>query len=242
PIGLQGGRVVEAGVVGRDPGSDLVVLRASTSGLAAVRWGGSDTARTGQLVVGLSRPGRAVRAQLGILSATVEGWRAPSGARLERYIESSIGLQPGFSGGLLLGPDGTAIGLNTAGLLRGTSLAVPAETVRRVVEALLAGRGVRRGFLGIGTQPIALTPDLRARLGQVSALLVLSVQPDTPAARAGLLLGDVLLKAGGEPLSHPAALLPHLDEEQVGRPLPLEVLRAGEARSLTVVVGERGAS
>jgi len=242
PVGLADGRVAEAGVVGRDPGSDLVVLRIATSGLSPARWSATDTARTGQLVVGLSRPGRAVRAHLGILSATVEGWRAPSGSRLERYLESSIGLQPGFSGGLVLGADGAAIGVNTAGLLRGASLAVPAETVRRVVEALLAGRGVRRGFLGIGTQPIALTPDLRARLGQPQALLVLSVQPDTPAARAGLLLGDVLLKAGGEPLSHPAALLPHLDEEQVGRSLPLEVLRAGEVLSVTVVVGERGAS
>ena len=242
PVGLADGRVAEAAVVGRDPGSDLVVLRTGVSGLAPARWTATDTARTGQLIVGLSRPGRAVRAQLGILSATVGGWRAPSGSRFERYLESSIGLQPGFSGGVLLGPGGAALGLNAAGLLRGTSLAVPAETVRRVVEALLAGRGPRRGFLGVGTQPIALTPDLRARLGQPQALLVLSVQPDTPAARAGLLLGDVLLKAGGDSLSHPAALLPHLDEEQVGRSLALEVLRAGEVLSVTVVVGERGAS
>jgi len=238
PIGLADGRTVQAKVVGRDPGRDLVVLRAEAQGLVPARWASSE-ARVGRLVLGLSRPGRAIRAQLGIVSASAGPWRAPSGGRLERYLESDLRLHPGFSGGLLVGADGAALGANTAGLLRGTSLAVPAETVRRVVEAVLARGRVRRGYLGIGTQPVALTPDLRGRLGQPSALIVLSVQPESPAARAGLLLGDVLLKAGGDPLTHPSALLPSLDEERVGQEVSLEVLRAGQGLSLPVVVGER---
>jgi len=182
------------------------------------------------------------RARLGIVSAVAGEWRTPAGGRLERYLESDIALHPGFSGGLLLGADATALGVNTAGLARGASIAVAVETVRRVAEALLAHGRMRRGYLGIGTQPVALAPDLRTRVGQSTALIVLSVQPDSPAAKAGLLLGDVLLRAGEEPLTHPAALLPALDAERVGRELRLQVLRAGETREVAVVVGEREAA
>jgi S1-C subfamily serine protease len=98
---------------------------------------------------------------------------------------------------------------------------------------------MRRGWLGIGTQAVALTPDLRETTGQGAALLVLSVQPGSPASKAGLHLGDVLLRAGDEMLTGPAALLPALDEEGVGRELQLRVLRAGEVRTVGVVVGER---
>ncbi len=239
PVGLADARTVTAAVVGRDPGSDLALLRVGGKDLVPARWSTTSGVRLGEIVVGLSRPGRALRAQLGVVSAVAEGWRAPSGGRLERYLESDLALHPGFSGGLLLGADGTALGVNTAGLLRGTSLAAPAETVRRVVEALLSAGRVRRGYLGIGTQPVALTADLSARFEQPSALIVLSVQPESPAAKAGLLLGDVLLAAAGERLTDPAALLPLLDEERVGRELRLELLRAGQPASLTIVVGER---
>jgi S1-C subfamily serine protease len=132
--------------------------------------------------------------------------------------------------------------VNSAGVLRGTALAVPAAVVKRVAEVLLAQGRVKRGYLGIGTQPVALSPELRASAQQPSALIVLSVQPGSPAARAGILLGDVLLRAGDDALTHPGALLPSLDADRVGRELSLRLLRAGEPRSVTVVVGEREAA
>ena len=242
PTGLSDGRTMTARVVGRDPGSDLALLRAEASGLVSPHWGDAAAAKPGEVVLGLSRPGRSIRARLGIVSAVAGEWRTPAGGRLERYLETDIALHPGFSGGLLLGAAGPALGVNTAGLVRGAGLAVAVESVRRVVEALLAHGKVRRGYLGIGTQPVALAPDLRTRLGQSTALIVLSVQPDSPAGRAGLLLGDVLLRAGEEPLTHPAALLPALDAERVGRELKLKVLRAGETREVALVVGEREAA
>jgi S1-C subfamily serine protease len=240
PVGLADGCTLPARVVGRDPGSDLAVLRIEAQGLVPARWGQGGV-KPGALVLGLSRPGRSLRARLGIVSVVSDDWRTPMGGRLEQYLESDIALHPGFSGGLLVGADGAALGVNTGGLMRGASLAVPAGSVRRAVEALLAYGRMKRGHLGIGTQAVALAPELRSRYGQASALIVLSVQPDSPASRAGILLGDVLLKAGDEPLTHPAALLPLLDEEGVGRELVLTLLRAGEVRTVTVAVGERDA-
>jgi S1-C subfamily serine protease len=242
PVGLHDGRTVPARVVGRDPGSDLAVLRAEATGLAVPRWDERAAPRVGHLVIGLSRPGRSARARLGIVGAVAGEWRTPAGGRLESYLETDIEPHPGFSGGLLLGADGKALGVTTAGLLRGAGMAVPAASLRRVVDELLRRGRMRRGWLGIGTQPVALGEDLRARLGQATALLVLSVQPESPAARAGLLLGDVLLRAGEERLTGPAALLPALDEDRVGHELALRILRAGEERDTTLIVGEREAA
>jgi S1-C subfamily serine protease len=242
PVGLADGRTVAAKVVGRDPGSDLALLRAEATGLVPPRWAEARTPKAGELVLGLSRPGRTARARLGIVSAAAGEWRTPGGARFESYLESDMPLHPGLSGGLLLAADGAALGVNTAGLLRGSALAVPARVVRRVVETLAAHGRIRRGYLGIGTQTVALPSELRASLGQGAGLIVLSVAPGSPAARAGLLLGDVLLDAGGEALTHPGALVPVLDAERVGQALGLRVLRAGETRSLSVVVGEREAA
>ena len=236
PVGLHDGRTVKARVVGRDPGTDLAVLRAEATGLAVPRWDGSAGSRVGYLVVGVSRPGRTARAHLGIVSAAAGEWRTPAGGRLESYLETDIEPHPGFSGGLLLGADGSALGLTTAGLLRGAGMAVPIAALRRVVGTLVAHGRVRRGYLGIGTQTIAMMPPVA---GQTVALIVLSVQPDSPASKAGLMVGDVLLRAGDDRLTHPGALVPSLDEERVGRELRLRIWRAGEERDVTIVVGER---
>jgi S1-C subfamily serine protease len=236
PLGLADGRTLKARVVGRDPGTDVAVLRGEGPGLVPLRWSDGRAAKPGHLVVGLSRPGRSVRARLGVLSAVAGEWRSPSGGKLEAYLESDIPPHPGFSGGPLLDSTGAALGINTAGVLRGAPLALAPATVRRVVEALLARGRVRRGYLGIGTQTIAIVPPHE---GQTVALIVLSVQPGSPAARAGIFVGDVLLRAGDEPLTGPAALFPALDEDGVGKELKLRVLRAGEARTVSVVVSER---
>ena len=241
PVGLHDGKTVAAKVVGRDPGSDLALLRAEASGLVPPRWAEARAPKPGEIVLALSRPGRSARARIGIVSAVAAEWRTPAGARFESYLESDVALHPGFSGSLLLAADGAALGVNSSGLLRGSSVAVPVAVVRRVVESLAAHGRIRRGYLGIGTQPVALTADLRTSAGQASGLIVLSVQPNSPAARAGILLGDVLLKAGDETLTHPGTLLPALDADRVGRELSLRLLRAGEPRSVTVVIGEREA-
>jgi S1-C subfamily serine protease len=116
---------------------------------------------------------------------------------------------------------------------------IPAATLRRVVGALAAHGGVRRGFLGVATFPIRLG-GLAARAGQPRALLVSAVEPESPAERGGLLVGDAILALGGDPVSEPGDLLPLLEEERIGHPLAARIVRAGELRELTITVGARG--
>lgn len=238
-VGLSDGRSAKATLAGRDPGTDLAALRVEADGLLPIEWPQGLALKVGQLVLAVSRPGQSARARLGVVNALADSWRTPAGARLERYIETDIALHAGFSGSLLTDAAGRALGLNSAGLLRRSSLAVDAQTLRRVVAALLLHGGVRRGFLGVGTYPVRLPHEVEASEKQASGLVLLSVQPESPAAKAGLLLGDVLLAFDGQPLASPGELLPFLEEERIGKAAPLRILRAGEVRELTLTPGAR---
>jgi S1-C subfamily serine protease len=238
-VGLPDGAVATAKVVGRDPGTDLALLRVEASGLAGPVWADTEGVRIGSLALAVSRPGRSARARLGIVSALGDAWRTPAGGRLDRYVETDLGIEMGFSGSALVGADGRLLGLNTAGLVRGTSLAVPAATVRRVVDALLAHGEVPRGYLGIGTYPVELPAGLHETTGQTAALLVVSVQPGSAAATAGLVLGDALLAMDGHRLTHPRQLLALLDEDRIGKEAVLRIVRAGEPRELRLTIGTR---
>ncbi|PYQ55732.1 MAG: hypothetical protein DMF78_01105 [Acidobacteria bacterium] len=227
-----------ANVIGRDPTTDTAVLRAPLTGLAVPEWA-TDGVKVGHLVLVLTRPGRTVRASLGVVHALGDEWRTHAGGRVDRYLQTDVDVQPAFSGSLLVDLGGRALGMNNAGLMRGASLAVPPATLRRVVEALLAHGQIKRGFIGIGTVPVRLPADIQKTAGQPAGLLVTSVQADSGAGRAGLLLGDVLLAVEGQALGGPADLLPFLEAERVGQPMAVRILRAGETRDVQVTVGSR---
>ena len=238
-VGLADGRSAAAELVGRDPSTDLAVLRLQATGLFAPAWAEPDSLRPGHLLLSLSRPGRALRVGLAPLARAAGDWRAPTGGKLDRYLEADLPLHPGFSGALVLDLAGRAMGLATAGLVRGTALVVPLPTLRRVVGQLIAHGQVRRGFLGVATVPVRLPASLEKSAGQAGALLVSTVEEGSPAARGGVLLGDALLAFGGTPLAHPGDLLPLLEEERVGQAVALRLLRAGEVREVAVTVGAR---
>lgn len=240
-VGLADGGSVPAALVGRDPTTDVAVLRLSTAGLSVPAWADPAGVKVGNLVLALSRPGRSVRASLGIVSVRGEAWRTPSGGLLDHYVETDLSRHPGFSGSLLVGATGEAIGLNTAGLLRGATLAISGPTLRRVVEALLAHGAVRRGFLGIGTYPVRLPAPLEQEAGQPAALMLVSIEPGSPAEKAGLRLGDALLTFAGQALKHPSDLLGLLDAERIGSEVAVRLLRSGELRELALTVGARNA-
>jgi S1-C subfamily serine protease len=241
-VGLPDGRTVPATLVGRDPRTDVAVLRAEATGLAPITWapniGSTGEVKVGHLVLALSRPGETVRASLGIVCASAGEWRTHAGGRIDRWLETDVLHQPGFTGGLLVDAAGRGLGMDDAGLRRGRGLAVPAATLKRVVESILAHGGVRRGYLGIAVQPARLPESAAARHG-AAGLLVVAVQPKSPAEQGGLLLGDVLLAVDGKRAADPGVLQSILDEDRVGAEVVCSVLRGGEAREVRLTVGAR---
>jgi len=238
-VGLPDGNTTTASVVGRDPSTDLAALRVSGTTPEPPEWGDAGEVKAGHLVMSLSRPGRKIWASLGLVGSAGESWRTPMGGRIDSEIQTDLGIHTGFSGSALVDMRGRVIGVNTAGIYRATASVIPTATVRRVMDALLSHGQVRRGYLGIGTQPVRLPRDLAERLGQPSGLLVISVEPDSPAGQGGLVLGDTILVFEGTPLRHPGELMPLLDEETIGREATLSILRAGEIREIRVTVGAR---
>jgi S1-C subfamily serine protease len=235
---LPGGDRAEAVLVGRDPTMDLAVLRADGRALHPADWAEPDGLAVGHLVFALGRPGQTVRATMGIVSVLGEGWRTSVGARVDRYLEAAVILQPGFSGGPLVDARGAVLGINTGGLRHGGSLTIVTPTVRRVVEALKTHGRIPRGYLGIATQPARL-PSRAADAAPQRGLLVIDVEPGSPADAGGVLLGDMLLEAAGQPVRHAEDLLGALTAERIGTVLPLKLMRAGEVRDVAVTVGER---
>jgi S1-C subfamily serine protease len=237
-VGLPSGEDTKAEVVGRDPSTDLAVLRVKTT-LAPPEWSEAPL-EVGQLLISVTRPGRGPKASLGLVSRLGDAWRTPWGGKLDRYVELDLGLHPGFSGGLVLDMAGRGLGLTTAGLARGTPLAVPAATLKRVVKAILAHGGVRRGYLGVASVPVRLPASLAKETNQSSALLVTEVEGDSPAARAGLTVGDLLLALDGTAVGHMGDLLPLLEEERIGEQARARIARGGAVREIQLTIGARG--
>ena len=237
-LGFESGELRSAALVGADPSSDIALLRVEGTGLPTAERAPADSLRRGQLVLALSRPGRTVRSNLGVVSALSDQWRAPGGGKIERYIQSDVSVEHGFSGGPLVDASGRVIGINSAGLLRGVALTLSTVTIERVVSALLSHGQIQRGYLGVSSTAARLPQGLADSSGQRAGLVVTGLQPSGPAEAAGLLLGDVLLRLDGEPLESIADLQAAL-EERVARAIPVRLLRAGVAHELSVTPSAR---
>jgi len=233
------GRALPAQLAGRDPASDLALLRVPGLGLAPIAFADAP-ARVGQLILAVGRPlSGGPMASLGIVSAVGGPLRSRRGAMLEQFIQTDATPYPGFSGGPLVDPTGAAVGVLTTGLAGGAALGVPAALARRVAETLASAGFIRRGFLGISSQPVQLPEGQRAGLAQETGLLVVRVEPGSPASAGGLLLGDVLVSFDGQTLADTDDLQAMLGGERVGRAVPAQVLRGGALVDLQVTVGER---
>ena len=238
-VGLPDGSSVSAKLVGRDPSTDVAVLQAETAGLDLPAWAGLEALKVGHLVLGLGRPGKTIRATLGIAGVLGDGWRTPMGGRLDRYLQSDVVMYPGFSGGPLVDASGQVLGINSSAIARGVTITVPTATIQRVVEAILTHGRVQRGYLGVGAQPVPLPATIGEQLNQETGLLLVSVEDDGPADLGGLLLGDTIVELDGQPVRHLDDLQGLLDADRVGATLSIRVLRAGEIRELSVAVGRR---
>lgn len=237
-VGLADDTQVEAELVGRDPTTDLAVLRIESTELSPATTSELDDLSVGHLVLALGRPGRTVQATLGIVSALGTSWQTAAGGTIDRYLQTDVVMYPGFSGGPLVDSEGKVLGLNTSAL-RGVSLTIPSRTVNRVVESILSHGRVQRGYLGVGVQPVNLPEALSEELGQETGLILISVEPGSPAEAGGLTLGDTLLSVHGEPVRRMDDLLSLLSGDLVGEEVIVRILRGGELGEQKVTVGER---
>jgi S1-C subfamily serine protease len=239
-VGLPDGRTVEAKIAGRDPGTDLALLRVEAQGLTPMAHGPAP--RVGHLALVVARPGTALATSIGVVSAIggpVRTWR---GGRLDSFIQTDATLYPGFSGGALVDLSGRLLGVATSQFRWAAGLVIPLETARRAAAAIARHGRIARGYLGVSSQQVPLPEALAQRLGltQESALLIVGVESGAPADRAGLMIGDVLVALAGQPVRSTEDLLALLGPERVGQDTPLRVIRGGESRDITVKVGERG--
>lgn len=238
-IGLEGGTAVSATLLGRDPSTDLALLRAETHDLAPLPLAATEEVAVGNIVLALARPGQTVQATLGIVSAWEHSWRTQGGGQIDQYLQTDVAMYPGFSGGALVNANGQLIGLNTSGFGQGVSLAIPTATLRRVAGALLAHGRIKRGYLGVSTQRVRLPEATQAELGQKSGLLIIAVEPDSPAAKGGLALGDTIVALDGEMVRKHEQLFALLSGDRVGTAVPVTILRGGKVETLSVTIGER---
>jgi len=249
-IGLEDDRTAAATLAGRDAAVDLAVLRGDTPEMTPAAFGDLDALRVGHLALDVARPGRTVQAALGIVSGIGDSYRTNHGGRVERYLEAAVPLPAGFAGGLLLGvvedparatdrASALALGLLYPLGVRGMAMALPLVTLTRVVTALLEHGRMERGFLGIGSYPGDLPAGLAESLGQRQALVVVSIPAGSPADRAGLLLGDVLVALDGRPVRNVRDLIDLLDEERIGTEARLKIVRGGALKELSITVGTR---
>ena len=228
-IGTADGSLDEraAEVIGRDPGTDVALLKVEGGGLTPAKFREStENLGVGNLALALGRPGRTARASLRAIGVLGPSIKTHWGGTLDRYVESDRQIPRGFAGGPLVDADGAVIGMNTRTLMRGTDLAIPTVTLRRVIDELKQHGGIRRGYLGVGTYPVA------------GGALVASVEDGGPAATAGVLVGDVLVELDGVTIDHPDVLRTALGERP-GKAVKLAFVRAGNRQEVDVTLGAK---
>ncbi len=222
------GNAERASVAGRDPSTDLALLRVEAAG-APLEFAEPESLRVGAIALAVARDDDGdVAASMGVISAVGGAWRTWQGGDVDAFVRPDLSLYPRFSGSPLVDAAGRALGMNTGGLSRRQMLTVPAATIRRVVDALLARGGrIPRGYLGVALQAVH------------GGVIVLGVEPESPADRGGLIVGDVITAIGGEPVEDANDVHARLGSGTVGTELAIELRRGGAPQRVAVTVGER---
>ncbi len=243
-VALGDGTELTARLAGRDPGSDLAVLKLDSSTGSAVPAEVSKTsARVGQFVLAIGRPStKGIESSFGMVNAIGGPVRTGRGGMLERYIKTDVVSYPGFSGGPLVNGDGTIFGINTSGFSSGSALTIPADIAWKIAEILEKHGKIKRGYLGIRSQTVDIPADAGKALKreQSTGLLIVGIEKDSPAAaKGGLMVGDILVGVAGEVVAHHDELYTRLSGDVVGKSTAIDVLRGGKLQTVNVVVGER---
>ena len=239
-IGLPDGREVNATLAGRDPGSDLAALRVEADLRPAER-AADGSARVGHLVLAVGRPSENdLQTSIGVVSAVGDAWRSRSGTDVGGYLRSDTTFFPGFSGGPLADVEGRVLGINSSRFRPGSGITIPVAAAAEIVDALVSQGRIRRAYFGVGTQPVRLPAALvESAGGQGTGLLVVNVAEDSPATRAGVFVGDILVALGDTALTSTEAFQSVLVPDRVGSTVGITVLRGGERREIDATLAER---
>ncbi|MGB7845659.1 MAG: trypsin-like peptidase domain-containing protein [Candidatus Acidiferrum sp.] len=241
-VTLPDGKVASAKLQGRDPSTDLALLKCEEASAAPAAWGDSGMFKAGQLalVVGRTRASGAVAA-LGCVSLVTSERRVWGGTAISPYVRLDVALERTAVGGAVIDSSGKVAGIATPKFAPTGALALPVATANRVVDALLAKGRIPRGYLGVALQPIQLPDNLRQALQrrEKTATIVLEVEPEGPAHKAGVLIGDILIGLNGKSVMRLEDVYAHLHGEQIGKAVNAEFLRGGVRREASIMIGER---
>jgi serine protease DegQ len=241
-ITLADGKNVPATLAGRDPSTDLAILKVDGASLPVAALGDAAALRVGHMALAVGRFGEGgLGTSLGVVSALSGAWNTWRGGQVDQFIRADVTLYPGFSGGPLVNAAGEIVGINTSGLSRNMGLTIPAATVNRVVDQLLSTGRIARGYLGLGLQPVRLPDTLKQAVGTTSdtGVIIISIEGGGPAEQAGLFIGDILVTLDGTPVTDTDAVQGLLGPERIGSALQAKVARGGQPVDVTITVGER---
>jgi S1-C subfamily serine protease len=236
---LPGGRSVDASLVGRDPTTDVAVLRFQPDGLLTAA-SGTALLRAGDAVLAVGAHEGAPLVAFGVVALSSGPWRSSRGGTIDNLIRLDLSLSPVAEGGALIDGQGRALGMTVLGPRR-RALAIPTSTIERSVDQLLARGHVFRAYLGAGLRPLRgeRQADSAARSGPGRGVLVVEVDPEGPSKRAGLLVGDVITSWNDKPIDRVRDVMHLLGPESVGSSVDLGLVRGGASAKLQVILGER---
>jgi S1-C subfamily serine protease len=238
---LPSGEEASAAVAGRDPSTDIAVLKVAQAVSKVPEFADSSQLKVGHVVLALGRRiENALSASYGIISAVGGAWRTWEGGRIDQWLRLDLNPYPGFSGGPLVDAAGRVLGINTSAPRR-TVLTIPRTTVDRIVNQLLSKGRITRGYIGIGGQPVAIPAAFgdKVKIHDNRGLLVITVASGGPADKSGLTVGDIIFSIEGSPVTEPADLLSLLEPDTVGKTLRVRALRGGTPADFNVTIAER---
>ena len=231
---LGNGKSQEAQVIGRDPYTDIAILKIETKTLKPIELGDSQNLKPGQFVLALANPfGRQVSATQGIVTAVHGAITTIGGITIEDTIVTDARLNPGYSGGPLIDVYGKMIGLNTA-FVWNRGIAVPINAIKHIVETLKHDGKIKRAYLGIVSNTVRLPQEIATQVNQQSGVMIYQVEADSPAKKAGLAMGDVILRFNQKSIHSINDLHRYLTEEVIGKPTKLQTLRGENPTELTI--------
>jgi S1-C subfamily serine protease len=241
-VTAAGEKEFTAALAGRDPSTDLAVLRMEGLAAPVAELGDSAQLKLGHFVLALGRSWRGnVVASAGAVGAASGPWRTWRGGQIEQHLRLALELYSGMSGGPLVDAGGHIVGINTSGLAPGRAVALPVVAVNRVIDELLEKGHIARPYLGLSMAPVPLPEKLREVVGAniSTGLLVMHVESDSPAGKAGIALGDVLIQLQGKYVADTVAVREALGGARIGDSVRAKVLRGGALSEQSITLGER---